>query len=731
MNNMNQQQLPAKAIAHEETSRETVRGTIERIVFQNNETGFVVFVLTTSEGTITTIGTFPQVGPGQEVQLTGTWRMHKKFGKQFEAQSCINILPTTVIGLKKYLGSGLIKGIGESYADKLVDRFGIQILNIIDKQPQRLSEISGIGPKRIEQITTAWKDQKEVAAVMVFLQEKGISPGYAAKIYKQYRERAIQVLQDNPYRLAEDIWGISFKIADQIAQNMGIHVHAPHRIHAGILFCIAEATKQGHLYVVHDKLCEMTKDILGLEAEHLSLVIAAIQGLHDQGKAIILEELEQRYVTLPSYYHSERGIAERIAALKAYQSPFLFEYDAVQQLLHKQTSLMLNADQQQGIITCLTNKVTIITGGPGTGKTTLIKQLLGILDHHQVEFKLSAPTGRAAKRITESTGRYATTLHRLLEFDMSIMSFKHHDKNPLKTHFLIVDEASMIDIFLAYALLKALPVSAHIIFLGDSDQLPSVGAGNFFRDCIMSQTVSVVRLTEIFRQAQDSLIVANAHRVNNGEFPTMSGPKRDFIFIKEEDPEQLAIHLKRILFAELPRHYIDPSQAIVLTPMNRGVAGTQMLNSLLQELLNPKSADTIMYAGTPYKIDDKVMQIRNNYEKMVFNGDIGIIKTINHEDSFFEVIFDERCIRYEFDEINELTLAYAITIHKSQGSEYPAVIIPLFMQHFMLLQRNLVYTAITRAKKLCIMIGQPKALAMALKNNKSIARLTFLQKFLR
>lgn len=713
-------------------SSEIVRGTIERIVFHSKDNGFAVFILAMHAGNITATGTFPQIAAGQEVQLTGQWKLHKKFGKQFEAHTCINIMPTTVSGLKKYLGSGLIKGIGAAYAEKLVDRFGEDILNIIDTQPERLSEVPGIGPKRIEQIATAWKDQKEVAAIMVFLQEKGISPTFAVKIYKRYRDKALLVLQENPYRLADDIWGISFKTADQIARNLGMHIHAPQRINAGILFCISETTKQGHLYMISEKLYERASELLEMGEEEQRLLTSALQQLHDQGRIITLKEDEQTFITLPNYYHAELAIAERLKMLSAQPSMFQFDLADIAKMLQKNLSIKLNSDQQQGIVTCLSNKVTIITGGPGTGKTTLIKQLLQILTDNQIEFKLAAPTGRAAKRITESTGCYATTLHRLLEYDMGMMQFKQHEKNPIKTNFLIVDEASMIDIFLANALLKAVPLTAHLIFLGDADQLPSVGAGNFFRDCMASGTIPVVRLTEIFRQAHDSLIITNAHRVNHGEFPAAPSATtlRDFIFIKEEDPEQVGKHLNRLIFADLPQHGINPASSIVLSPMNRGPAGTQVLNTVLQSFYNPRATDTITYAGIAYKVNDKVMQIRNNYDKAVFNGDIGVLQHINHEDSYFDVAFEERLVRYEFDEINELILAYAITIHKSQGSEYPAVIIPIFTQHFALLQRNLLYTAITRAKKLCIIIGQVKALAIAIKNNKSISRLTFLHKFL-
>ncbi|CAM6000388.1 unnamed protein product [Sphagnum balticum] len=728
------QQLHQKEAAQTQPSptAELLRGTVERIVFQSKENGFAVFMLAVPAGLVTATGTVPNIAAGQEVQLTGSWKLHKKFGKQFEASSCVPILPTTVNGLKKYLGSGLIKGIGKSYADKLVDHFGENILTIIDERPDRLHEVAGIGPKRVEQIAAAWKDQKEVAAIMIFLQEKGISPTFAVKIYKRYREKAITVLQENPYKLADDIWGISFKTADQIARNLGMHIHAPQRINAGLLFCISETTKQGHLYCTVERLKELAYELLAMQADSYHLVEAALQGLHHQEKIITFTHEGTNYITLPNYYHAEMSCAEKLRFLRDQRSPYQFNQAEIAQLLQKNLSIKLNADQQQGILTCLSNKVTIITGGPGTGKTTLIKQLLQILMDHQVEFKLAAPTGRAAKRITESTGCAATTLHRLLEFDMSVMGFKNHEKNPIKTNFLIVDEASMIDIFLAHALIKAVPLTAHLIFLGDADQLPSVGAGNFFRDCMASGALPVVRLTEIFRQAHDSFIITNAHRINAGEFPVSApaGTTRDFIFIKEEDPEQLPQHLNRLIFAQLPQYRINPATAMVLTPMNRGPAGTLVLNSVLQGFFNPRATDAITYAGISYKVNDKVMQIRNNYDKAVFNGDIGVLQAINHEDSYFDVVFDERLVRYEFDEINELMLAYAITIHKSQGSEYPAVIIPLFTQHFTLLQRNLVYTAITRAKKLCIIIGQVKALAIAIKNNKSVSRITFLHKFL-
>jgi len=721
---------------------EKLSGTVDKILFQNAENGYAVFsLLTRNSVTVTVTGYIPSIALGQEVHLHGTWTFHKKFGRQFTAQECMSVLPTTLNGLKKYLGSGLIKGIGPVYAEKLVAYFKEQILDIIEHEPARLKEVGGIGEKRIEKIIEAWKEQKGVAHLMVFLQDKGISPAFASKIYKQYKHEAQALITENPYRLADDIWGIGFKTADEIAQKLGFKQDAPQRLAAGVLFALTTASQAGHLYQELESLRTKTIELLALTAEQIPLIKQALHTLYNNNKIIIIKEpLRQaqgdrdvHYIGLISHYYTELGVSNTLKALQNYTSPLVFDIGELYTFLRTETTdIALNEDQQKGILACFQNKATIITGGPGTGKTTLIKKLLTLLESNNVRYKLAAPTGRAAKRIMEGTGRHALTIHRLLEFDISTMRFVHNEKNALPLDFLIIDEASMIDIFLAHAILKALPLGAHVIFIGDIDQLPSVGAGNFLHDCIASDTIPYTRLTHIFRQAHDSLIITNAHRINRGEFPVSFLPnaKPDFKYIKEDEPENIETHLKKILFADLQKHHINPQDAIVLVPMNRGIVGTYNLNHILQNLLNPEPKDQVMYSGTTFKVADKVMQIRNNYDKIVFNGDIGTIDSIDLAAKELIVNFGDRMISYEFDELNEIVLAYAISIHKSQGSEYPAVIIPLFVQHFTLLQRNLVYTAVTRAKKMCYMIGQTRAVAMAIKKHQETKRITFLRALL-
>jgi len=719
-------------------STEQIIGTIERFLFQSDENGFAVFILLThNKKMITVRGYVPGINVGQQVSLHGNWDMHPKFGKQFNATECSAQIPTTILGLKKYLGSGLIKGIGPKYAEKLVDHFGESVLEVIDKEPWRLKEVHGIAAGRVDKITVAWQDQKEISHIMVFLQDKNISPAYATKIYKKYGNQSIAKVTENPYRLADEIWGIGFKTADAIAQNLGFKKDSPKRIASGVLFAISQATSNGHLYVELNNLKEQTAKLLELDVgiSTTQLIKQVLHALYEQDKIKLISHDDKHFVTLPQYYYAEKGIAHHIQQLLAYTSTLSFDIDAIYQELRvpKNNEIALNEQQQVGVLTALQQKITIITGGPGTGKTTLIKKLLSIFDAHSIRYKLAAPTGRAAKRITESTRKPAVTLHRLLEFDPQKFGFMRNEQNALTLDFLIIDEASMIDTFLAYAIVKAIPNNAHLILIGDIDQLPSVGAGNVLKDLITSKQVPTIILTEIFRQAQNSMIVVNAHRVNHGTFPTSRLPdaKKDFAYIKDTLVEHIPKHLHTIFNNALSRCKIPKERAVVLTPMNRGAAGTVKLNYDLQLLLNPDTTKPqLQHSGTTFRVGDRVMQIRNNYDKLVFNGDTGDIETIDTADRIITVNFLGHIVNYEYSELDELVLAYAVSIHKSQGSEYDAVIIPLFMQHFMLLQRNLVYTAITRAKKLCIIIGDPKAIAVAIRNTKGNIRLTFLKTFL-
>lgn len=730
------------------TTHEELSGTIDHVIFQSEDTGFAVFVLQINATTSVTVrGHIPGLHDGQRVDLKGSWTSHPKFGRQFQANECLTSLPTSVIGIQKYLASGLIKGIGPVYAEKLVKRFGPQTLEVIDKQPERLAVVDGIGPKRLSTIIAAWKDQRDISAIMVFLQEKGVSATYATKIYKTYGQEALTIVRENPYRLAEDIWGVGFKTADQIAQNLGFEKNSLKRIRAGILFVLTTTVGHGSLYGELEKVRQQALELLELNSEEDAPKIKnALHDLYNAQKIALLTHNNLNYVALKIHYATERACAENIKKLLAYKTLDRFDLDAIYKELRSGEprsgelrtpvaagTIELSDDQQRGIMASLQHKVTIITGGPGTGKTTLIKTLLGVLENNAIKYALAAPTGRAAKRITENTGRHAMTLHRLLGFDFSTRGFVHNETNALQLDFLIVDEASMIDIFLAHAIIKALPLTAHILFIGDSDQLPSVGAGNVLKDLIATEAVASVRLQYIFRQAHGSLIVVNAHRINKGKMPTSNIPdtKKDFIFVKEENPEMVNSHLQKIFTQSLPRYGINRNDATVLVPMNRGSVGTQSLNHTLQAFLNPQTdGKTASYAGTTFKVGDRVMQIRNNYDKHVFNGDSGNINSIDSEERIVNVSYGDHDVAYEFSELDEIVLAYAITIHKSQGSEYGAAIILLFTQHFTLLQRNLIYTAITRAKKLCILIGQPRAIAMAVKNNKATERITFLHEFL-
>lgn len=720
---------------------EKIDGIVGRFLFKSADDGFVIFVLEQAEkdaakkSTIVR-GYLPAMAEGQDVVLWGSWTVHPKFGKQFNAHNVEITLPTSIEGLKKYLGSGIIKGIGPSYAEKLVNYFGVDVLTIIDTSPHRLTSVEGIGGKRAADIIASWEKHKAIANLMVFLHGKGISTSMAVKIYKKYGGNAVSVITENPYRLAGEVWGVGFLTADRIAQNLGIQEKDPRRIAAGVLFVLSTATTQGHLYVEYEKLCEKSLEALQLSSEQRTLFENSLGQLQQQNTIVTIPHNDKKFIGLTTHFCLEQEVVRHLTRITLTQANKELDSQKLYQQLRAPGTdrVELNEDQQKGIMTALSNKITIVTGGPGTGKTTLVRKFLSLLDSERCTYRLAAPTGRAAKRLAESTGRFATTIHRLLEFKPENGSFVHNESNTLKLDFIVIDETSMIDIFLAAALLRAIPSTAHIFFIGDANQLPSVGPGNVLKDLIKSSKIPCITLTKIFRQAQSSLITVNAHRIHKGEFPTtaIEGSKRDFAFIKMTSPDPLSSFLKKLFDGELKKRGFTASDVQILTPMNRGIAGTHVLNKLVQELVFPESRPGITYNSIAFHPGDRVMQLRNNYDKNVFNGDIGTVTTINQEEKSLQVRYpDIGIIDYEHDDLDELVLAYATTIHKSQGSEYPVVVIPIFMQHFMLLQKNLLYTAITRAQKLCILVGEPRAIAMAIKKEDASQRVTFLVELLK
>ena len=735
-----------------------IRCVVERITYQSPETGYSVLkcAVKNYNDLITVVGNLVDANVGSVLLIDGNWKVDAKYGRQFLAERWEETMPATVFGIEKYLGSGLIKGVGPKFAKKIVQQFGTDTLEIIETDVQRLLEVPGIGKKRVDKIAKSWERQKEIKNVMLFLQDHGMSTAFAAKIYRQYGNESIPKVKENPFRLADDIWGIGFKTADSIAMKLGIGKEAFIRLRSGIMYTLSELADEGHVYAERDQLIRKASALL--EAEDTSIIMTMDQMLKDEEliceKIIVpqfapdeiipkdaAKEIEKECIYLPPFYFAEVGVANKlkklavepaadrlwVSLMKARQdtgNPELsVDVDKIQNIVN----MKYDEVQVEAIRRAATAKVLVLTGGPGTGKTTTTQGIIAAYRAFGLNILLAAPTGRAAKRMTEATGLEAKTIHRLLEFKPP-EGYQKNEETPLEGDVLIVDECSMIDIVLMNALMKAIPPHMRLILVGDIDQLPSVGAGNVLRDVIDSEVFPVVRLTRIFRQAQTSRIIMNAHKINAGQMPDISnGKNTDFFFMIQEDPEEAVRKIVGLVHKKLPEYYrIPASQIQVLTPMQRGVVGATNLNMALQEALNPQG-EGLRRSGFVYRPNDKVMQIKNNYDKEVFNGDIGIIQSVDMQDRTLLVNFDGRSIEYDATELDELVHAYATTIHKAQGSEYPIVVMPVLMNHYVMLQRNLIYTGITRARKILVMIGTKKALSYSVRNVTVTKRNTLLK----
>lgn len=723
-----------------EETRE-LTGQIERVTYNDAESGYAVLRIAVKgyPDLVTAVGTIASPAVGEVLNMRGVWMEHPRFGSQFKIIEYRSFAPSSVKGMEKYLGSGLIKGIGPSMAEKIVSKFGADAFDILDSHPERLLEIEGIGEKKAAAIHEAWLEQREMREVMLFLQSHGIGTGYALRVFKHYGSASVRVLEENPYRLAIDIFGIGFMTADKIASGMGFNRESPLRIRAGVLHVMNELTREGHVFVPVEELTGSAAKILSVSPEVVE------KGIEDArlNQELIIEwytdadKKDDCAVYLPAFHYAELHSAKNLCSILS--SPFNGQYadpEVVIPWVQRELGIIFAGRQTEALKTALSSQVMVITGGPGTGKTTLIKAIMKIRSARGYKIMLAAPTGRAAKRMTEATGHEAKTIHRMLEYTGSTMSggdFMRNETNPLDCDLLVVDEASMIDQVLFHHLLKAVPKGSSVIFVGDVDQLPSVGPGNVLKDIIDSGVCPVVHLNEIYRQSRESMIVVNAHRVNNGEMPCLDekgepSSVSDFYFIEEGDPDRALEIIKTLVTVRMPQKFgLDPVKDIqVLTPMHRGSLGTARLNSELRETLNTCHGSKVLRMGRTLQEGDKVMQIRNNYEKDVYNGDIGTVVMVDGEESRVIVEMDSGRVSYDFSELDELIHAYAVSIHKSQGSEYPAVVIPIMTQHYMMLQRNLLYTAITRGKKLVVIIGTKKAVAIAVNNDKTRKRYTRL-----
>lgn len=715
-----------------------LRGQIERVTYADEESGFVVARVKVHgrREPVTVIGTMAGPTPGETIEMEGEWGNHRKYGEQFRIVSCRCTAPATVQGIEKYLGSGLIRGIGPVMARRIVAMFGKETLDIIEKDPDRLAGVEGIGGKRIEGIRKAWAEQKEIREVMIFLQSHGVSAAFGVKIYRQYGNDSIPVVRENPYRLAADIFGIGFLTADRIAEKLGFSRDSALRVEAGILHVLHELAAEGHMYCPRERLIETCGEILQVDGE---AVVRALGAAASEGTVVIEDpggdaagEEANRAVYLAGYHVAETGVAARLRELlRAPRILRRIDGERAVPWIQEKLSIKLAEKQIEAVRTAAESKVMVLTGGPGTGKTTILLGVLKMFSAAGAGILLAAPTGRAAKRMGEATGREAKTIHRLLEYNIRKGGFQKNEESPLDCDLLIVDEASMIDTLLMHHLLKALPRKASLLLVGDVNQLPSVGAGNVLRDIIDSRVAPVVRLEEIFRQARESAIVVNAHRINGGLLPDPGPPgdrTQDFYFIEQGEPEKALELVITLVRDRIPKRFgFDPMNDIqVLTPMHKGTVGAASLNAALQDALNPGGAE-ILRGGRRFRVNDRVMQTVNDYEKEVYNGDIGRIASIDEEAGEVAVVFDDREILYDFSDLDELILAYAVSVHKSQGSEYPAVVLPVLTQHYVLLQRNLLYTGVTRGKKLVVIVGTRRALAIAVRNNRTMKRFTLLR----
>ncbi len=718
-----------------------LEGTLERITFQNDENGYTVARVIPKGKTyeLTVVGTLSGVNVGELLHLEGIWTNHAQYGRQFEVRSYSVHYPATIEGLRKYLGSGLVHGIGPVTASRIVDYFGLDILDIIEHSPQRLREVPGIGNHRAEGIAQAWEEQKQIKEIMMFLQGHGVSTSLAVRIYKQYGQNAINVVRSNPYQLARDVYGIGFRTADKIARQMGISLNAPERLQAGLLFTLGTLSDEGHCFATREQLLGEAVRLLEVNRADCEAQLEYLVRMKD----LIAEDAENKdpasqAIYLPPFFMAERGVASRLRRIQLSPNDRLSDFQAVDwpkafTWLAGQIPIQLTEKQSEAVQVSLTSKVSVLTGGPGTGKSTITGSIIRLLQARNHSVLLAAPTGRAAKRLSETTGLEAKTIHRLLEFKPGGSTLFLRDQgNPLDADLVIIDETSMVDILLMNHLLSAIDQGSHLLLVGDVDQLPSVGPGNVLRDLIASGVAPVTRLETIFRQAEDSFIIVNAHRINQGEMPIISRNSRDFFLFSEKDPQKASDWVVDLVSKRIPEKFgFKPGADIqVLSPMHRGAVGVSDLNQRLQEALNPSSADKVEFnhGHRVFREGDRVMQMRNDYDRLVFNGDMGHILQIDKEESMVLIDFDGRTVQAEFSQLDELVHAYAVSIHKSQGSEFPVVVIPLLTQHYLMLQRNLVYTGVTRARKLVVLVGSRQAIAMAVHNDRIASRNTRLAK---